>query len=411
VCYALPSFPDGGDMMKRIIVSLLLVLLSIPAISAEVKEVIATGMGNIIAGDIAHAKDDAVEDALRNAVEEAVGTLISSQSLVENYQLVEDRIYSESSGYVKSYKIISKTKSADTYTVKIKAKVKLANLEKDLVAIGLIIKRKGMPRMMVIIDERTIGVYDYADYWINMNISENTIIDCFKEKGFHFVDQAVAKRNVDREKALAAIAGNDAMATAIGLTYKAEVVIVGKAIAKTASGASDVLGGMKSCQANISARAINVDNGKILATGMENAAKVHIDEVTGGNQALEEAAKKFSDKLIRKILKEWVGELSGTTTIQLVVNGLKSFDDLDDFTTALKYYIRGVKDVHTRDFVAGVAILDVETKGSAKGLARELKKKDLKDFTVKVTGVSANRVSIEISRKGVEGEVEETQPE
>lgn len=397
--------------MKRIIVSLLLVLLSIPAISAEVKEVIATGMGNIIAGDIAHAKDDAVEDALRNAVEEAVGTLVSSQSLVENYQLVEDRIYSESSGYVKSYKIISKTKSADTYTVKIKAKVKLANLEKDLVAIGLIIKRKGMPRMMVIIDERTIGVYDYADYWINMNISENTIIDCFKEKGFHFVDQAVAKRNVDREKALAAIAGNDAMATAIGLTYKAEVVIVGKAIAKTASGASDVLGGMKSCQANISARAINVDNGKILATGMENAAKVHIDEVTGGNQALEEAAKKFSDKLIRKILKEWVGELSGTTTIQLVVNGLKSFDDLDDFTTALKYYIRGVKDVHTRDFVAGVAILDVETKGSAKGLARELKKKDLKDFTVKVTGVSANRVSIEISRKGVEGEVEETQPE
>ncbi|MCB0259660.1 MAG: hypothetical protein KDE62_08070, partial [Calditrichaeota bacterium] len=54
------------------------------------QEVIAKGLGAIIAGDEAKASDDALASALRNAVEQVVGTMIQSNTLVENYQLVED---------------------------------------------------------------------------------------------------------------------------------------------------------------------------------------------------------------------------------------------------------------------------------------------------------------------------------
>ena len=62
------------------------------------QEVIANGRGAIINNDLAKAEDDAVASALRNAVEQVIGTMVQSDVLVQNYQTIEDRIYSQSRG-------------------------------------------------------------------------------------------------------------------------------------------------------------------------------------------------------------------------------------------------------------------------------------------------------------------------
>jgi len=41
------------------------------------------------------ARDHAIKDALRKAVEQAVGTFIFSETVVENYEVLSDRIYSK----------------------------------------------------------------------------------------------------------------------------------------------------------------------------------------------------------------------------------------------------------------------------------------------------------------------------
>ena len=72
----------------------------------EAKEVVSSGMGSITGGDIAHARDDAIEDALRTGVEQALGMILSSESLVENFQLIEDKIFTKTQGYVQNYQVI-----------------------------------------------------------------------------------------------------------------------------------------------------------------------------------------------------------------------------------------------------------------------------------------------------------------
>ncbi len=41
------------------------------------------------------ARDHAIKCALRKVVEKAVGTFISSDTVVENYEVLSDRIYSK----------------------------------------------------------------------------------------------------------------------------------------------------------------------------------------------------------------------------------------------------------------------------------------------------------------------------
>jgi hypothetical protein len=74
---------------------------------------------------------------------------------------------------------------------------------------------------------------------------------------------------------------------------------------------------MKSVQANISMRAIQIDNARVLSSGNENAAAVHIDEVTGGTEAIKKASAKMSDKMMDDILKNFQKRVGATTTVQL----------------------------------------------------------------------------------------------
>ena len=97
------------------------------------KVVQAEGVGVIVAKETAVARDRALEDALRKAVEQAVGTMISSDTVVQNYQLLYDRIYSKSRGYIQNYQIVSEGKKGENlYSVKIRASVSSGDIKDDL---------------------------------------------------------------------------------------------------------------------------------------------------------------------------------------------------------------------------------------------------------------------------------------
>ncbi|MFA4910895.1 MAG: flagellar assembly protein T N-terminal domain-containing protein, partial [Desulfobacteria bacterium] len=89
----------------------------------QLQVVKAEGMGAIVNNDKAIARDNAIEDALRKAVEQAVGTLVSSETMVENFQLLSDSIYTKTEGYIQKYKIISEAPAENIYKVNIEATV------------------------------------------------------------------------------------------------------------------------------------------------------------------------------------------------------------------------------------------------------------------------------------------------
>lgn len=364
----------------------------------EAKDVIAKGMGAILAGDEVKAREDAISAALRNAVEQVVGTMIESDVLVENYQTVEDKIYTRTAGYVQKYDVIGTDKQQDNVLeVTIRATVKLTDLRNDLQAVGVLISRKGKPRTMVLIDEKNVTA-NYVQLTAELNTTETTIMNEMMNLGFPFVDAQQAKQNLAKDQAVAAIQGDTEAAAAIAARQGAEIIITGTAISKVASGGPSVVrnAGFKSCQANMNLRVIRADDAKIIAVSSAHDRAAHIDEITGGSMALEKAAKKAVDELTEKILKVWQEDVYSGTQVQLEVRNIASFAQLNTFKNNLSYYVRGVQAVNQRNFANRNAVFDVDIKGNAEQLASELETKEIEGMKLQVIGMTANKVVVKI---------------
>ena len=384
-------------------VSMLFTFSSVVEAQQTTQTVTSKGVATVFGEDKGLARDQAIDDALRKAVEQTLGTFIQASTLVQNNMVVEDNILSWSNGYVRSYRVIQEgSPDLANYEVTIEAIVELANLKNDWESVQNLIQRMGNPRIMFMVEEQNIGEstnrFDYLS--VDMNITETTLLDKFIANGFECVDPATVRQNIEQDQAMAVLQGNTQMAAALAKNLGAEVVITGKAVAKVATGIN--LGGMKSCQANITARVIKADVATVIATSSQHAAYPHIDEVTGGTEAIKKATNKMADELIEKITKKWKDEFYQATTVKMVVYGFKSFDQLNNFKNTIKFLVRGVKDIYSREVKGDMAEMDVKITGNANQLARELEKKDLDKFQVKITGLSMNKITLQLSEKAIQ---------
>ncbi len=384
--------------MKRTLICLLsaMALLALPALGQdELQQITTDGTASVLNNDKAQARDVAIQDALRNAVEQVTGAVITSSTLVENAMTVEDNIYSKAKGYVKSYSIVSEGEADGgmTYNVKIKAVVRSGAIKED---VGDIIRGAGNPRMMVLVSERNIGQHEWSGLDISLGVSENAIIENMRQKGFEFVDQEQAERSARRDQALLAMEGDAKAAALIGERANAEVIVTGKAFVKEAPGVSDMLGGMKSMQSTVTVKAINTDDGKVLASVTKQGKTVHIDEVAGGTKALEMAANDAADYLTDEIVKKFV---RGSSSVTLSVTGVSNYNLFSDFINVLKYEIRGVKAVHEREMAGNVGLVEVDTKFNSSQLAQELLYKTFPKYTILIRSKTANKINLRLIPK------------
>jgi TolB-like protein len=376
--------------------------------SVQSQSVTAEGVSSIRSGQEDIARDNAVDDALRKAVEQGVGVFVESETLVENYQLVNDRILSQSRGYVRSYQIVKEQKEANQIRVTVNAEVTLGDLRKDLDAIGALLSRKHKPRIMVMIAEWNAGQSGYFLSWRDaeagsLSVAENAMMERLSQKGFLFVDLGAVPTVIQRlEKAGASYGKADLtpdQVRTLGKKLDAEVVIVGKAKASQA-GEIKNLGdfSMKSVQADLMARAVKTDTGEVIASASAKGTAAHINTDRAGTQAIEKAANELAEKMAGQILDKFSSEVHGTTSVRMIIQGL-NHQELTRFKSIIKSQVRGIQDIHQRSFEGGVAQLDIDLKGNAQAMADELSTIQFESFVVKVNGVTANSIQLTATRK------------
>lgn len=388
------------------------VVLSVPGVlqaqelPQEGVAVTVQGRGAIIAGDRAKAEEDALNDALRNAVERVLGTHISSQTLTENFMLVRDRIYTQANGYISSYDVINTSEEPDMITVTVSAVVKESQLVEDLQAIGILMARKDFPRLLLLIDEQIFldeGGEQRVPTTVDNAATTTAFMEILQPKGFRFVDPTTVALNTEVNVLSSALSGDLAEAVKIGRAYQAEVIVLGKTVAKLGEirlqGAE--IRAMRFMQVSISARAIRADTGEIIATSQETAGGMGTSPVDGAHRGIQAAMSNLAPRLEEIILERWSQDVTSATVVELHIVNQVSFGDVQRFQQLLSYYVRGVEGVILKNFTEGLTILEVTCEGGAMDLATQLSTKTWEDFRIEVTGLTANQVKVRINPKGI----------
>ncbi len=337
-------------------------------------------------------KTIALAAAKRSAVEQGVGVVIASETLVENFAVVNDRILSKASGFIKNYEeIFSKEESPGVWTVRISAVVTdiLDELVKDQMAMDLLLSWVRHPRFMIMIEE--VNIED-----TNSTIASTEIGRLLGAKGFDLVS-AIQMESIRQRNTSLASAGNDATALAMaGAELGAEYIILGNASAKAVS--LPILGNRLSGQANITAQVIRADNGQIIAQESFQGKSTHIDGNIAGVNALKMAGKKLAEYLMAETVKKWSMEQSNSRMLSVKISGV-NFRSRKEISDYLEFSVEGVVSVSQRSFVVGTVTLAVQFTGTNEDLGMALDGHDFGSYVIFVSGMSTNGIELQVQAK------------
>ena len=224
---------------------------------------------------------------------------------------------------------------------------------------------------------------------------ETAFMSKFTEKGFEFIDHQAASREIKVTSAYRTPDLSTDQARTLANQADAEVVILGKAVAKYYG---EIGGGMRSVQADLTARAVRTDTGQVLATVTTHAAAVHITETTAGIEALKKAGNQAAEEMLTKILAVYSKETGGTRPVNITITGL-SKQQFVKFKDVLTKQVRGIRNVSERSFSGNVAKVQVDSKSSAQVLSDELALKNFGSFSVEVVGSTANSLELKVTPK------------
>lgn len=348
-----------------------------------------TGAGAVIDGNAAAGRDGAIADALRKAVEEATGAVISSDTSTENFQVINDSIYTRSQGYVKSYEVLSETRSADLVEVRVRAIVSTTELKDDLNAIGLLQKKAGRPRVLFMVAEKGIGEFAYRFWWkdggapIDISGTEAALKEVFLERGFNIADVTGSLH-----EGVSGALGNPEItaegASLAGKRLNAEIVVFGKSLLQEGPSTGET--SVATYISEMLIQAVRVDDGALLATARGRGIARHITPSTGQSEAIARSAVIAADSLANQINAKW----AGPRFITVKLKGAP-YEKAVEFKKFLRSRVRGVEAVYQRSHKSGETHLEVESSEGAQYVADAISR--MKGFHV--VGFSNDTIEVE----------------
>ncbi len=306
--------------MKRYIFSIIFLCAATLLIAQEVIETEAKGVGI--------NKADALQDALRNAVGQAAGVALKSETRVENYMIISDAIATNTSGYISSYNVVSEIPFPDRFEVKVKAKVSTSPMKADF---QLLARSIGGVRFLVMADPKHASDSNFADY----EYAVQRINSHLAEKKYRYVEKTRFE-SLKKEAANMMQESNAELSYAQQLAVMADaqfLIVLSEINTSTVMGAFDIPRGTK---VNLIAKAYDNCTGEGLGTITLESNSSNANAASGFRSAIDEAVKNDFDKLLHTFTSYIGSWINNGTPFELRFYNTGTYRDFRDLREKLK---------------------------------------------------------------------------
>lgn len=159
-------------------------------------------------------------------------------------------------------------------------------------------------QLILLISEQNIEGPQRA-WWaseVDLSITEATIATQLIAKGYSVLEPASLKGVITQNKAFRIVDLSEGQSVKLGNLTQASYVILGKAVAS--AGGNVPQSAMRSCFANITAKLIRVKDAAVVAYLDAAGNSVHMDMISGGREALVNAATDLANKILEALGRE-----------------------------------------------------------------------------------------------------------
>ncbi len=351
--------------MKKILALIAAGLLLTGGI-ADARNVTVTGNGV--------SQSEAEGDALRNAIEKAVGVLVDSQTLVSKNTVLQDEIYTQSKGFITNYNVVNQQQNGNGWEVTVNADVDdspNSKLMSELTRLGIIDVKLRNPKIAVYIPEHHI------QYRIPDPAGETAVIKSLVEAGFTNVIAASPKAVMINPnsygwlwKPIVQINVEDMRSAA--RFFDADILIIGEAFSE---GVGDVgqwipghhRTGMQSCRARVEAKMYVATTGQIIAADGKYGSGADISQSVASKKALATAGEQLGEYFLDKLMETGSGNRQGLEVVVLGASASKV-----SLVQSAMNRVSKIKNVQMSSYSQGKGVFSVQYSGAPQTLFKEI---------------------------------------
>ena len=402
--------------MQALKLTVLTCLLATAAVAADSQPEFVTqevtGEAAIVDGNKEKALLDAKNAALREAVEQVVGVVISSTTLTSNSQLITDKILAKTDGYVRNVEVLEKKEERGVMKVKVRAQVGSGRIDKDLQAMQALVQQLGNRKLLILLYEQTVTADSQS---INSQTMGTVLTEAFAKDGWTLIDPSFAQGKVRLQPGVTTLSA--AEAKELGDLTQADYILYGNVTYRHQPPGGGLLP-EKDLQGR---QLIFFVSGEYNLTFFATDSGTQITKVAGkfnentGNSGKKSAQRTVSyEQTAREITEERgaqiiesvrapIGEylrsamLNGSRVV-VRLNGGVDYAAVQGFMKILSQSVGEVRDMGQATIKDGKARFDVPLVGTADTLAEAVSGKTYKGKKISVTGVTGNTLEITLAR-------------
>lgn len=292
--------------------------------ASDVKVVEAKGVGA--------PREDALNDALRNAIGQVSGVELNSQTQVENFELVSDAINTRVNGYIAGYDVLNENNKDGLFTVNVRAKVSTSAMKADAQYLA---RAVGGIRFMVLYDEREFD----AGQKKQMDFAVERMNQYLASKKYRYIEKSVFDRL--RKEAANIVQDSDtsdlSYVQQLGLKSQAQFIIMLKSV-RSETRTTGAFGTKVETRALIEAKSYDNCTAEGLGTVvLEGPWKEAPDDPNASaNPAIGETIMTKTDDLMEVFNTYVANWVNNGTPFELRFVGSGSFRDLRELRKKLQ---------------------------------------------------------------------------
>lgn len=361
------------------------------------RPLVVTGSGPAPSREVADARDLALREALRSAVEQAVGRLLPAQRIVRYYPLLGERIFDRSMTYVQDYQIVHETKGPQLCRVTVQTTLHMDRLRQDLQQLGLFLTDAERPTVVVLVAEKPGPKAPWVWWWRTSPPEQQglaftqAIGRVFSARGLVVLSPSSLLDKLPQDQTYQEPLLGDGPGSALGKALGARIVVAGEVSHQPAAGGSPAT-------ASGSLRALRSDSGQLVTQAAATIPVQPTPEQPSPGHGFTALAERLGSQLADAILAPVITGGKAAREVTVRVLGVRSYGDL----LRIKEYLQeapGVTRVDQVQLQGAQGSVTVVFSGGIEEVGRALQGRDFGAFTTSTDSVGEDSITVSIMKR------------